>query len=1051
MLLGLERVGRMCVQLKGQVYSRSLAINEYDFADGWFHDPDDLKKQNLSWRKFKPGDLWGGRDVHGWFKAEVKIPEDWKGKTAALVFHTFETGWDAENPQFFLYVNGKLVQGLDQNHQEYILCESAAVGETYQIDLQAYGGMTGVPCTLHGKLVSVENDIRSLYYDLQVPAWACEKLDAGDKRRIDMLEVLNAAVNIIEFREPYSAEYFGSIAKARSFLEKEFYEKFCGHEDVTVTGAGHTHIDVAWRWTVAQTREKAGRSFSTVLNLMKKYPEYVFMMSQPQLYQFVKEDYPEIYREIKQRAQEGRWEEEGAMWLEADCNVTSGESLVRQILYGKKFFKEEFGVESTVLWLPDVFGYSAALPQILKKSGVNVFVTSKLSWNQFNRIPYDTFNWRGIDGTEILTYFITAKGPYQDKNSFFSTYNTELHPGSIKGAWDDYRQKDVSNAVMLPYGFGDGGGGPTFEMLEIGRRMARGIPGIPRFRFGNITDYFKDLEKKVLGNRRLPRWSGELYLEYHRGTYTSMARNKRDNRKSENTYLAAEKINTLAMGLGRPWPAETFKKNWTNILLNQFHDILPGSSIKEVYDVTDKEYRNILADGGKEAAGALAFIAARIPVKGRTLAAYNPLSFTRDDIVEFDLPAGLKQPVLIDASGNVYPAQIAGNRVVSFVRGIPANGYKTFRIEEDTEGKAASKNQGITINKKTLDNDFFHVEFDDAMNCSSIYDKRNRRELLKKGEIGKRLIAYEDIPLNFDNWDIDSYYVEKPRPVDDVEEAKVTEEGPVRYALEIKRRWNRSQILERIYIYPALDRIDFSYEIDWKQSQVLLKTAFPLDINANEATYEIQYGNITRPTHSNSSWDEARFESCGHSWADISEGGFGVSLLNDSKYGYDIHDGVMRLTLLKSGIDPNPTADQEIHHFTYSLYPHAGTWKEGGTHAMARRLNSALLAHVEESPHGGDLENEYSFVELNRDNVMIEVIKKAEDNDDIILRLYEYQNKRTEAVLKFHDSYRKIYECDLLERPLEASLLETSFLGENADRVNLLVQPYEIKTLRLVR
>ncbi|GHU02513.1 alpha-mannosidase [Spirochaetia bacterium] len=1047
MLLGLERVGRMCAQLKGQVYSRSLAINEYEFAEGSFHDPADLGKQNPSWRKFKPGDLWGGRDVHGWFKAEVKIPEDWKGKTAALLFHTFETGWDAENPQFFLYVNGKLVQGLDQNHQEYILCESAAAGETYQLDLHAYAGMTGKPCTLHGKLVSLENDIRSLYYDLQVPAWACEKLDAQDKRRIDMLEVLNEAVNIIEFRDLYSAEYFDSIGKARSFLEKEFYQKFCGHEDVTVTGAGHTHIDVAWRWTVAQTREKAGRSFSTALNLMKQYPEYTFMMSQPQLYQFVKEDYPEIYREIQQRAKEGRWEEEGAMWLEADCNVTSGESLVRQILYGKKFFKEEFGVESTVLWLPDVFGYSAALPQILKKSGVNVFVTSKLSWNQFNRIPYDTFNWRGIDGTEVLTYFITAKGPYQDKNSIFSTYNTELHPGSIKGAWDDYRQKDVTSDIALPYGFGDGGGGPTFEMLETGRRMARGIPGIPRFRFGNITNYFKELEKKAAGNRRLPRWSGELYLEYHRGTYTSMARNKRDNRKSENTYLAAEKINTVAMGLGRPWPVETFKKNWTNILLNQFHDILPGSSIKEVYEVTDKEYRNILADGRKEAAGALAYIAARIPAKGRTLTAYNPLSFTRDDIVEFDLPAGLKQPVLIDdVSGNVYPAQVAGNRVISFVRGIPANGYKTFRIEEDTAGKSASKNQGITITKKALDNSFFHVEFDDAMNCSSIYDKRNRRELLKKGETGKRLIAYEDIPLNFDNWDIDSYYVEKPRPVDSVEEVKVTEEGPVRYALEVRRQWNRSRIIERIYIYPALDRIDFNYEIDWKQSQVLLKTAFPLDINANEATYEIQYGNITRPTHSNTSWDQARFEACGHSWADISEGAFGVSLLNDSKYGYDIHDGVMRLTLLKSGIEPNPTADQEVHHFTYSLYPHAGTWKEGGTHAMAHRLNSALLAHVEESPHGGDLETSYSFAELDRDNVMIEVIKKAEDNDDIILRLYEYQNKRTDVVLNFHDKYRKICECDLMERPLDVSVL-----GENADRVSLLVQPYEIKTLRLAR
>ena len=342
-----------------------------------------------------------------------------------------------------------------------------------------------------------------------------------------------------------------------------------------------------------------------------------------------------------------------------------------------------------------------------------------------------------------------------------------------------------------------------------------------------------------------------------------------------------------------------------------------------------------------------------------------------------------------------------------------------------------------------MENAFFKLDFDAALNCVSIYDKRNRRELLKAGEAGKRLVAFEDIPLKWDNWDIDVFYTEKPMPLDAVESVRVLEEGPVRYVLEVNRPWSRSLVRELITLYRDLDRIDFTYEIDWNQSQVLLKTAFPLDINSARAAYEIQYGNVRRPTHRNTSWDAARFEVCGHSWADLSEGDFGVSLLNDSKYGYDIHDGLMRLTLIKSGTDPNPVADQEQHRFTCSLYPHRGTWKEGGTQFMARRLNVPLLARLEAAAHGGDLASACSFVRLDRDNVLVEVIKRAEDGQGLILRLYEYQNTRTELTLSFHRPCREIRECDLLERPLET-------LGRDTAELKLSLRPYEIKTLRLL-
>ncbi|GHT68479.1 alpha-mannosidase [Spirochaetia bacterium] len=1043
MLLQLERIQRICAQLKGHIYSKSLPIEEYQFAEGNFHDPEDLKRQNPEWKNFKTGELWGGRDYHGWFKTSVTVPRDYAGKTLALVFYTFEEGWDAVNPQFFFYLNGELIQGLDMNHREVIISEKAQGGVTYDIDLHAYAGMlSDKKCTLYGSLSVLEQETRALYFDIQVPVWSCEKLESQDKRRIDMLSVLNEAVNRIDFREPFSAEYFAGIKKAREFMQREFYEKLCGHDDVIATCVGHTHIDVAWKWTVAQTREKTGRSFSTALKLMDQYPEYVFMSSQPQLYEFIKEDYPELYEKIKDRIREGRWEDEGAMWLEADCNVTSGESLVRQLLYGKRFFKDEFGNENKILWLPDVFGYSAALPQLLKKAGVDYFVTSKISWNQFNRLPYDTFRWKGIDGTEILTYFITAKTPYYNKDSWFSTYNTEIHPGAIIGGWEEYRQKDITNNIMIPFGFGDGGGGPTFEMLEVARRMAKGIPGTPKLKMGTTLDYFTELEKTVKDNKRLPAWSGELYLEYHRGTYTSMARNKRDNRKAENLYQSAEKLNVFSMTLGKKYPEEAFKKGWKKILLNQFHDILPGSSIKDVYDITREEYKTILSAGTNEAKSALAHVASRINLAERSLVVYNPLSIDRDDIVEFDIPQGIIDPCLKDAAGNELPCQkIDGSRVICFVRSMPANGYKVFAIAEKRTEKTNTAD--VKISPQEIENQFFYVSFNEAMNFTSVYDKRNRRELLRKGQTGKQLQAFEDIPITADNWDIDIYYTEKMWNVDDVQEVNVLETGPIRYALQVKRRFNRSVINETIYVYRDIPRIDCKYFIDWKQAQVLLKTAFPIDINTNEATYEIQYGNITRPTHWNTSWDEARFEVCGHSWADISEGGFGVSLLNDSKYGYDIKDGIMRLTLLKSGIDPNPEADKEEHEFTYSLYPHKDTWREGGTHFMARGLNIPLFAHIED-PHAGDLEKEYSFVRSDRDNVCIEVIKKAEDGDDIIVRLYEYQNKRTEVKLVFHHSCREIHECDLLERVLEK-------IGSDTNEASFVIKPYEIKTFRLKR
>ena len=549
----LERIDKICGEISKHIYRDSISIDNYKYIDGNYHNIDLIKEAPADgWRDFKTGDLWGGRDAHGWFKCTVEVPERFAGQTIALNFKTFEEGWDATNPQFILYVNGEQIQGVDINHREIILTHNAVAGEKYEIDLHAYAGMLADKlATLSGNLVVIDMASRELYWNLKVPVDVCKELEKEDKNRVDMITVLNEAVNLIDLRRPKSEMYDESVKKANDFLNDKFYGELCGHEDVIATCVGHTHIDVAWLWTVAQTREKVARSFSTVLKLMEEYPEYIFMSSQPQLYKMLKEDHPKIYEKVKEKIEEGVWEPEGAMWLESDCNVTSGESLVRQIMHGKRFFKDEFNVDSKILWLPDVFGYSAALPQILKKSDVDYFMTTKIAWNQFNKIPHDTFMWKGIDGTEVLTHFITTTGPGQERESHFTTYNGHIQPDAVMGAWRRYQDKNLNNDVLISFGWGDGGGGATLEMLENARRLSKGIPGAPKVKMGTSLDYFKRLEEKVKDNNKLAKWNGELYLEYHRGTYTSMARNKRDNRKCENMYTAAEKLNSLAMLEGK--------------------------------------------------------------------------------------------------------------------------------------------------------------------------------------------------------------------------------------------------------------------------------------------------------------------------------------------------------------------------------------------------------------------------------------------------------------------------------------------------------------------
>lgn len=758
----LERIDKICGEISKHIYRDSISIDNYKYIDGNYHNIDLIKEAPADgWRDFKTGDLWGGRDAHGWFKCTVEVPERFAGQTIALNLKTFEEGWDATNPQFILYVNGEQIQGVDINHREIILTHNAVAGEKYEIDLHAYAGMLADKlATLSGNLVVIDMASRELYWNLKVPVDVCKELEKEDKNRVDMITVLNEAVNLIDLRRPKSEMYDESVKKANDFLNDKFYGELCGHEDVIATCVGHTHIDVAWLWTVAQTREKVARSFSTVLKLMEEYPEYIFMSSQPQLYKMLKEDHPKIYEKVKEKIEEGVWEPEGAMWLESDCNVTSGESLVRQIMHGKRFFKDEFNVDSKILWLPDVFGYSAALPQILKKSDVDYFMTTKIAWNQFNKIPHDTFMWKGIDGTEVLTHFITTTGPGQERESHFTTYNGHIQPDAVMGAWRRYQDKNLNNDVLISFGWGDGGGGATLEMLENARRLSKGIPGAPKVKMGTSLDYFKRLEEKVKDNNKLAKWNGELYLEYHRGTYTSMARNKRDNRKCENMYTAAEKLNSLAMLEGKVYPQENINNSWETVLLNQFHDIIPGSSIKEVYDVTEVEYKELIENADSMINETKGFIASKINLDNRSVIVNNTLGFERSDIATFEIPVGINNVAVIDEDGNKLVCQkIEGNKAIFFAKGVPANGYKSYAIVEADDVNT----EVVKLTTTEAENKFVKIKFDEKGQIVSFIHKDQNRELLKDGAIGNEIQAFEDKPMCFDNWDIDIYYKEKMR------------------------------------------------------------------------------------------------------------------------------------------------------------------------------------------------------------------------------------------------------------------------------------------------
>jgi alpha-mannosidase len=1023
-----KRIKVICEELQRIAIVQKIPVNDWMYKKGNYVYPQDAMNSEEEWKDFDCKlSHWYGPDEHYWFHAEFTVPQSLNNKQIWMNVRTQVDEWDdGKNPQFLLFLDDEPVQGIDMNHRRVLLTNSAKVGHTYEIDLQSYTGTLHTEFNLLVDILEIDPKIEKLYYDLIVPLNAFTRWDKDDKTRKEIEYVLNETINKLDLRKPYSELFYQSLDAALHYIDKALYEDMTGYDDVIATCIGHTHIDVAWWWTVEQTREKVGRSFATVLKLMDEYPNYKFMSSQPQLYYFLKERYPKLYAKLKEKVKEGRWEPEGGMWVEADDNLPSGESLIRQFVYGKRFFKEEFGIDSRVLWYPDVFGYSGSLPQIAKKCGIDYFMSTKLAWNQFNKMPNDTFIWRGIDGSEILAHFVTTLSVGQSTDSFFTTYNGMLHPDAIIGGWKRYQNKEINNDILISYGYGDGGGGPTRDMLETSLRMEKGIKGMPKVRQEFSRKYFDELKYRVKDNRRLAVWEGELYFEYHRGTLTSMARNKRSNRKSELMLMDLELLSVMSLAKNISYPKQELETMWKNILLNQFHDILPGSSIKEVYEVTKKEYEEITNKGNQLMEERLHALTG----EGEGITIFNTLGFSRNDMVRLNHVQGKS---LIDEIGNYYPIQQTAEGGVVYVTDLPSKGSKAYALSEKEIEMVPFIRKG-----NHLETPFYSIDINEKGMITSLYDKEYDREVVQEEECINHMRVYEDKPIYYDNWDIDIFYTEKYYEVDDIRRMEWTELGSVRAVLEIERSYSNSVIRQQISFYAKSRRIDFDTFVDWKENQHLLKVHFPVNIHTDEATFDIQFGNLKRKVHSNTSWDVARFESCGHKWADLSEGHYGFSILNDCKYGHSVKDGNIALTLIKSGIEPNPTTDQEEHYFTYSIYPHGGDLKDGNTVLEAAKLNQPAYACI-----GGTLGNISSFACVDKKNVMLETIKMAEDNSGIILRLYEYENALTKTVISLERELISVKECNLIEEEIgEIPVYENSF--------NITMKPYEIKTFKVV-
>ena len=1030
----------------------TLDFETFETGETYREPPDDADWISI------PNPYHYGKPWHcSWFRSTFKTPAKSSHPLYLRVI---------PNADSLVFIDGKPVGAFNPIHKKI---KVAADGKSHTLHLESYSGhffpgchpfqgrrviltlgrnIDGYPNTFEGgALVERVEPIYDLFYDVQCLFDLAKELNENSLRKALILKGLYEALMDI---------HFNSTA---AVLEKEATEArkriapLLGSKNAPSTPEinliGHAHIDHAWLWHIGETERKVARTFINMCHLAQEYPEFVFIQSQPAQLEVVKDHYPDIFNAVKEAYKKGNWEPNGGMWVEADCNVTGGESLVRQFLVGKQANKEMLNYESDTLWLPDVFGYAAALPQILKGCRINYFVTSKINWNDTTRFPYDTFVWRGIDGSDIKTHFITSRK---------QGYNGRVNPGDLFDTWNNVQHKEIQSASVKSIGEGDGGGGTARGDLEMARRLEN-LEGAPKASWFKVSEALD----KIFGKEtELPEWRGELYLELHRGTYTTQAKTKWYNRKNEFLLRNTEWLSVIALLEDwAPYPKEILLKSWKTLLTLQFHDIIPGTSIARVYDEAEAAYQEIARD----LTGCIKDLRKKAAAEiGGSIVVFNSLSWERDDMVVTDAQA-LSKAAALKAYGGVaaslkknqktvagyYPIQyykdFDGKELAVFAPRLPSMGWSSFSSLK-TEETTGIENFNIQSpffydeKEKTLKTPFYRIEFDNHGRITSLMDNKARKELVAQGGCFNNLVSAQDLPILWEAWDIEADWDHHLKEEKRLNYSEVAADGPVCFIL--RRSYaigEKSSLLQDLIFYAGDRRIDFINKVNWQEQRKLLKVGFDTAFDSTQVRCEVQYGHLMRNTHKNLPHDRAKFEICAHKWISMEEEDTGLALLNDSKYGHDVSSGRMRLTLLRSPTAPDEEADLGEQCFTYSLLPFNGSFGDSGLVKKGYELNEPAIAEIGSgNPVKGNAE--YSFFSIEGEAVIAESIKgpEIEKRKTVVIRLYESLGGRTKTLLRFNREISQAFLTDMLEgnaKPLR--------LTDN--ELPLSFRAFEIKTL----
>ncbi|KAH8426737.1 alpha-mannosidase [Aspergillus melleus] len=1003
--------------------------------------------------EFKPthiGASFGPSWSTHWFRIRLTIPENLRQKER-LEFH-----WDANNEGLVWTEDGRPLQGLTGGGEriEWVIPDAWRDGKehTFYIEMACNGMFGNAPggdsiqppapnkyYTLHtARITAVNLEARALFYDFWIigdaarefpgDGWESHEANMVGNAIMDAFIAGNGSNEAIKEARKIAQKYIGNKVDSSDVYNTE--------TQPIVYGIGHCHIDTCWLWPWAETKRKVARSWSNQCDLMDRYPEHRFTCSQAQQFKWLKQYYPTVFDRVKSWVKKGHFQPIGGSWVEHDTNLPSGESLVRQFLYGQRFFESHFGERSTTFWLPDTFGYSSQIPQICRLAGMSRFFTQKLSWNNINNFPHTTFQWVSLDGSQVMCHMSPSE-----------TYTASAHFGDVKRSVTQHKSMDQDNTSLLVFGKGDGGGGPTFEHLEKLRRC-RGLSDkvglLPRVKMGeSVDDFFEKLEKKAANGTEFATWYGELYFELHRGTYTTQANNKRNNRKAEFLLRELEYLATLASITKTKSQYEYPKKDiddmWEGTLLCQFHDCLPGSCIEMCYDDSDQLYAEIFKTGKKARRQALEALGYGRTGSGQTLQAINTLPWRRSEIVripaEFTTSAGSKFALV---SGETGPIECNP----SVTR--PASAVTASEISPGTF---------------RLENSKLRVDIHNGV-ITSLYDVEEDREVIAKDGKAGQLVIFDDKPLYWQAWDVEVFHLESRKELQSGK-SNISEKDPYRASVitETKisdKSWVKTTISLAAPTEDQPSYVEFHSEIEWKEDMKFLKVEFPVDITNTEASYETQYGIIKRPTHYNTSWDMAKFEVCCHKWADLSENGYGVSVLNDSKYGFATCGNLMRLSLLRAPKAPDAHADMGRHHIRYAIVPHAGPLDARIVRA-GYNFNHPLVL---EPATGPDNASVFTSVSLGGSpSLILDAVKRGEDDEDvsrdnlprrpgksIILRIYESLGGRSRGTIRTKLPVKEVWKCNVLED--NETSLSLSKKGDSLD-VDIELRAYEVATYRL--